>query len=110
MVIEGFDLDDNFNMAVLGSTTGTDNLPKSVIGYIEYSTCDYKWLHEIGYSAGTQFGSIRFGDGNGNGIIDGNFLVAITSTYPRTILIIDSSTGHARLPLKAGDAYGIAQI
>lgn len=53
MVIEGFDLDDNFNMAVLGSTTGTDNLPKSVIGYIEYSTCDYKWLHEIGYSAGT---------------------------------------------------------
>ena len=96
-------------MAVLGLTTGTDNQPKSIIGYIEYSTCDYKWLHEIGYASNLQFDYIRFGDANGDGHIDGNFMVALTWTYPRTILIINSADGHATMPIQTGPNTGNAQ-
>ncbi len=76
------------NMAVLG-TSGTilDNKKTSLVGYIDVVTCNYRWLYEIEYSDEVQYDAVRFGDTNGDTIIDGNLIVAVTRTYPRKFIV-----------------------
>ena len=91
-------------MAVLATTEGADNNPKSLVGYIKYSTCTYQWLYEIGITDNAQFENIRFGDTDGNTINDGNLIVVITKTYPRKFMVIQTSTGDIKYSMQIGVA------
>lgn len=93
--VVSFDVDMKMSSVILG-ITGSSSTGKSILAYSHYSSESFSWAQEYSLPGNALLAEVRFGDLDGVKPYDGSIITALTTTYPRYLILLESSSGDSK--------------